>query len=64
MPPVSEPPRTGTCYCGCGGRTQKHFVQTHDRPAESFVIKTEYGSIAAFLIAHGYGPGGKKARPD
>ena len=25
------------------------------------MIKVEYGSIAAFLQAHGYGPGGKNA---
>ena len=39
-------------------------MASHDRKAESFVIKTEFGSIAAFLDAHGYGPGRKKARPE
>ena len=57
----NEPPRTGSCYCGCGGRTNAYFVATHDRIAESFVIKMEYGSIAAFLVAHGYGPTGRMA---
>ena len=61
MPPINEPPRTGNCYCGCGGSTKGYFVPTHDRIAESFVIKTEYGSIAAFLAAHGYGPTGRMA---
>ncbi len=35
---------------------------THDRNSESAVIKAEYGSIANFLAAHGYGPGAKKAK--
>jgi hypothetical protein len=49
---------TGKCFCGCGQETsrQAYFVATHDRRAESKVIKAEYGSIAAFVVAHGYGP--------
>jgi hypothetical protein len=55
---------TGECWCGCGQPTSpgSFFVQTHDRKAESAVIKAEYGSIADFLAAHGYGPGAKKAK--
>jgi hypothetical protein len=26
------------------------------------VIQVEYGSVAAFILAHGYGPDGKNAR--
>jgi hypothetical protein len=49
---------TGKCFCGCGKETSKqaYFVPTHDRRAESKVIKAEYGSIAAFVVAHGYRP--------
>lgn len=49
---------TGKCFCGCGADTKPtaFFVPTHDRTAESRVIKEEYGSIADFVLAHGYGP--------
>jgi hypothetical protein len=49
---------TGLCFCGCGQPTSRHafFVPSHDRRAESKVIKAEYGTIAEFLLAHGYGP--------
>ena len=51
----------GKCWCGCGGDATigKFFLPTHDRKAESMVIKMHYGSIAHFLNALGYGPGGK-----
>ena len=53
---------TGECWCGCGeGTTQgKFFVSGHDRRAEAAVIKAEYGDVAEFIVAHGYGPGRKK----
>jgi hypothetical protein len=38
------------------------FRPGHDKRAESNVILREYGSVADFLAAHGYGPGGKSAR--
>jgi len=52
----------GKCWCGCGGDTKpgRFFIITHDRKAESRVLTQEYGSIADFLEAHGYQPGGKK----
>jgi hypothetical protein len=52
---------TGTCWCGCGGETRpgSFFISNHDRIAEARVIRSEYGSIAGLLAAHGYGPGGK-----
>ena len=78
-----EPPRRGTCYCGCGQETRNYFKQGHDRRALHFVINAEcggtaaflsgaeeepstfarakYGSIAAFLLKHGYGPDSKRA---
>ena len=55
---------TRECYCGCGGRTSKRslFLAGHDRKAETAVIQVEYGGVAEFLVAHGYGlPGGKNA---
>ena len=53
---VLEP--TGQCFCGCGVATPpgRFFVATHDRTAEAAVIRERYGSIAAFVVHHGYGP--------
>jgi hypothetical protein len=55
---------TGECWCGCGRQTSPRafFVQTHDRTAESAMIRAEYGSIPDFLAAHAYGPSGKNAK--
>ncbi len=52
---------TGYCYCSCGNEvgSRSLFSQGHDRKAESFLIKKKYGGVAQFLIAEGYGPGGK-----
>jgi hypothetical protein len=52
----------GECWCGCGGRTtgaRAFFLPSHDRIAESTLIKLEYGSIANMLAKHGFGPGGR-----
>ena len=32
-------------------------IQSHDRRAEAAVIKLEFGTVAEFLVAKGYGPG-------
>ena len=58
------PQPNGLCWCGCGGEVKpgKFFVQAHDRWAEAYVIRSHYGTIAAFLEHHGYGPDGKNAR--
>ena len=63
MQSASVSPPSGECWCGCSDTPSegKHFVANHDRTAEAAVIKVEYGSIAAFLQAHGYGPGCKNA---
>lgn len=52
---------TGECYCGCGTKIPRtrFFVATHDRKAESMLIKMRYGGIADFVAQHGYGPGRK-----
>lgn len=49
---------TGKCFCGCGADTRAgaFFVPSHDRRAESRVIRERYGSIAGFVVAHGFGP--------
>ncbi|GIL37612.1 hypothetical protein [Phycicoccus sp. DTK01] len=49
---------TGKCFCGCGQsiKGKAFFIASHDRRAESKVIKARYGSIAQFVVAHGYGP--------
>jgi len=55
---------TGTCWCGCGEATKpgSFFVVTHDRVAESAVIRMKYGNIAKFLQHHGFGPDGENLR--
>jgi len=54
---------TGKCFCGCGldAAVGKFFLSSHDRKAEAAVIALVYGSVAAFLVAHGYGPGRRNA---
>lgn len=66
---AKEPRRllpTGDCWCGCGTETPigSFFASGHDKVAESAVIVTHYGSVPEFLVAHGFGPGGKKARAE
>ncbi len=55
---------TGECWCGCGGDTTQgnFFLPGHDKVAESAVINIEYGSVADFLVAHGFKPGGRNPR--
>ena len=55
---------TGTCWCGCGHETAigSFFRAGHDKKAEAAVIHREYGGVANFLAAHGYGPDGKNPR--
>lgn len=53
--PQSEPAlAAGACLCGCGQATsgRARFVSSHDRRAESRIIREHYGSIANFVIAH------------
>lgn len=52
---------TGTCWCGCGQETAigAFFLPGHDKVAEAAVVLAEYGSVPAFLVSHGYAPGGK-----
>ena len=59
-----RPLPSGECWCGCGTEVpaRSFFVSGHDKVAESKVIVAEYGSVADFLAAHGYGPGGRKAK--
>lgn len=37
-------------------RPGRYFVARHDRRVEAMIIREQYGSIAAFVLAHGYGP--------
>ena len=55
---------TGACWCGCGEETPvgAFFRVGHDKVAEAAIIRSEYGSVAAFLVRHGFGPGGRNAR--
>jgi len=52
---------TGDCWCGCGkqARIGSFFLPGHDKAAEGAVITLEYGSVAAFIVKHGYGPNGR-----
>jgi hypothetical protein len=64
MTSKSPPVPTGTCWCGCEKATKPaaFFLTGHDKTATSAVIQLEYGSVVDFVVAHGYGPGGKNAR--
>jgi hypothetical protein len=49
----------GLCWCGCGTKLtndRAYFVPTHDRKAESAIIRKYFGSIARFVAAFGHGP--------
>ena len=55
---------TGECWCGCGEETSigAFFRQGHDKFAESAVIALEFGGVPEFLVARGFGPGGRNPR--
>ena len=54
-----EPKKVDQCYCGCGGSTDGHFHSPGgDSTAMSKFQDLHYGSIAALLVEHGYGPNG------
>ena len=57
-PSLRPDPKTGDCYCGCGkpANTDRHFRSTHDSTALSKFLHIHYGSLAALLAEHGYGP--------
>ncbi len=40
------------------------FAQGHDKRAESAVILTQFGGVPQFLLAFGFGPGGRSARAE
>jgi hypothetical protein len=52
---------TGYCFCGCGEKTSPnaYFKVTHDRKAETMLIRMKFGSIADFVHDSGFGPHGK-----
>ena len=55
----------GACWCGCGSDTTpgNFWVPGHDKRAEAAVINLKYGSVAEFLVEHGFGPGGRNGVP-
>jgi hypothetical protein len=59
-------PKVGTCYCGCGKATSRHFVEGegHDGQALSMLNFLKHGTtnVAAVLLAEGYGPDGTNLR--
>ena len=56
----------GFCFCGCGAKTSPgaFFKVTHDRKAETMLIKMKFGSIADFIHESGYGPHGRNLNDD
>ena len=54
-------PKVGTCYCGCGRSTKRHFATGHDGRAASMLHLITWGStdVAAILHDLGYGPDGE-----
>ena len=54
----------GLCWCGCGEQVKagKFFVPTHDRQAESMLLKIHYGTIANMGASHGYATSGQTLR--
>ena len=57
---------TGECWCGCSRETAEgnFWIPGHDKVAESALINLKYGSVAEFLVEHGYGPDGRNARAE
>ncbi len=57
---------TGDCWCGCGAETTagNFFVPGHDKFAEAAVINLRYGSVAEFLVEHGFGPSDSNCRDE
>ena len=54
-----DPEKTGKCYCGCGKSTKGHFHKGGgDSTAKGMFLHIHYGSNAALLVEHGYGPSG------
>ncbi len=56
---------TGECFCGCGRQVEAgaFFAQGHDKKATMYLDGIFHGgSIAARVVAHGYGPGGRNLR--
>ena len=53
----------GTCWCGCGSGAAPgaFFLPGHERAAEGAVVRLVYGGVPQFLMAHGFGPGGRSA---
>lgn len=56
----------GTCWCGCRAevRPGAFFQQGHDKIAEAYVTRRVYGSVAAYVARHGYGPGGRNVHEE
>ena len=61
-----KPSKTGKCWCGCGCKTNSHFVSGHDRKAEVALLDIIYGKRRTVekLAMLGYSPknGVTKAR--
>jgi hypothetical protein len=62
----TSPSPSGECWCGCGEPTSRKafFTSSHDRKAESMLIRMHFGTIAGLLAAHAYGPGRRNLREE
>lgn len=55
--PCAHPDPTGVCWCGCGAPVEdgEFFAARHDANAAIDAVVAVFGSVEAFLAAHGYG---------
>jgi hypothetical protein len=60
---VPMPVPSGECWCGCGMDAKRgaFFASGHDKRGEAAIVKVIYGSVPQFMLAHGFGPGGRNA---
>jgi hypothetical protein len=58
--PYIDPPKVGTCYCGCGERTDGHFSQGQSAAVTAWLDALEgKPPLAVRLVQAGYGPDGR-----
>ena len=60
--PGGDPPKTGSCYCGCRKSTGNWWAPGHDNRIDR-VLRKELGlNRAGFFLEHGYGPSASDKR--
>jgi hypothetical protein len=64
---MTDAPKLGTCYCGCGRSTGGHFARGDDAAAASMLRHMLNGDripIADLVAAAGFGPGRRNLRQE